>query len=165
MRWQSVIARAINIFLRTRFINKLDKKKKKVTNVSFTSTKVLRNACLVLLGDLSNISRWFTVGIEPCSGRIRNLLEFPRKLFPLIFSSSLDISSHPVRNTRIAPSFSWRQMYSIVASTYMLAEKREDKKFSEWQEQEQQNATTYGKTNNCESNHPRRKDACIRINT
>lgn len=77
-----------------------------------------KHTCLLLGGGRSNISHWLTVGIEPCKGRIKNLLESPTKLFPFSLSSSLEISSQPVRNTRIAPPASFRHIYSIVASTW-----------------------------------------------
>lgn len=76
-----------------------------------------KHACLLLGGGRSNISRWLTVGIEPCRGRIKNLPGSPSKLFALSLSCSLEISSQPVRNTRIAPPPSFRHIYSIVAST------------------------------------------------
>lgn len=75
---------------------------------------------LLFGGGRSNISRWLMVGMEPCKGRTRNLLVSPSKLFPFIISFSLLISSQPVRNTRIAPSPSLRQIYSIVVSTYKI---------------------------------------------
>lgn len=79
-----------------------------------------KHACLLFGGGRSNISHWLAVGIEPCKGRIKNLWGSPSKLFPLSLSSNLEISSQPVRNTRIAPLPSFRHIYSIVASTWNI---------------------------------------------
>lgn len=99
------------------------------------------NAYRTLGRGRSKISRWLIVGIEPWTGRIRNLFGSPRIMFALSFSRSLEISSQPVRKTRIAPSPSWRQICSIVASTckkinrtisYWKSNKHEDILQSRW---------------------------------
>ena len=66
------------------------------------------------------INLWFMVGIEPCNGRRRNREVSRIMPFALSRSMSFEISSHPDRNTRIAPSCSWIHMWWINASTYKI---------------------------------------------
>lgn len=90
-----------------------------------------RNTHRISDGGRSKISRWLMVGIEPCNGRIKNLLELPKTLCTFNLSWSLDISSQPVRNTSMAPSSSCRHIYSMVASTYKHTNMNTIKKFDQ----------------------------------
>jgi len=70
-------------------------------------------------GGLWKISRWLIVGMDPWRGNRRTRLESLNKEFPLRRSTSFEISSHPVKNTRTAPpSPSFTQICWRAASTY-----------------------------------------------
>jgi len=66
---------------------------------------------------LWKISRWLMVGMDPWRGNRRNRLESLNKELALRRSTSFEISSHPLKNTRTAPSPSFTQICWRAAST------------------------------------------------
>ncbi len=66
-----------------------------------------------------NISDWLMVGMDACKGNKRNRVPSLNITFAFNWSISFEISSHPGKNTRIAPTelVLFVQMCSIMTST------------------------------------------------